>query len=70
MSRVQRRDPEKIYHRIDRIGLERLTPIIDWAKYFASLGYPRIKAIDVKTPDFVSELNAILKKTPLAQIKA
>src|SRR5690606_7501879 len=39
MARVDRRDPYRIYHRIDRGGLEGLAPSFDWDAYFDGLGH-------------------------------
>src|SRR5439155_1280046 len=45
MPVVERRDPYKVYHRIDREGLGREAPVFPWNVYFVELGYPGITAI-------------------------
>jgi len=51
MPVVERRDPYKVYHRIDREGLGREAPVFSWEVYFVELGYPGISAINVAVPD-------------------
>ena len=51
-DRVERRDPYKVYHRVERKGLIELAPAFDWAAYFTALGTPDLTAINVVAPDF------------------
>lgn len=69
MSRVDRRDPYKIYHRIERKGLEGLAPTFDWNAYFDALGQPDLEKINVATPEFFSGWNEVLKNRPLADLQ-
>ena len=59
-DRVERRDPYKVYHRIERKGLVELAPAFDWDAYFAALGAPDVTAINVVAPDFFKGLNNTL----------
>ncbi len=59
MSRVDRRDPKNIYHKIDRVGVEKLVPSFDWSAYFTDLGIPAIKEITVDSEDFFATINTI-----------
>ncbi len=72
MSRVDRRDPNKVYHRLERKGLIALTPSIDWNAYLNNLNNettPQLKAINVTVPDFFKGLNIILKETSITDLK-
>jgi hypothetical protein len=44
LSRVERRDPQKLYNRVDRKGLEEKAAAFPWATYFTALGLKDVKA--------------------------
>ena len=69
LSRVDRRDPKKTYHRLERQGLIELAPRFDWKTYFTGMGFPDITQINVVAPDFFKAVNLGLQKTPLADWK-
>lgn len=60
---------EKLYNKIDRSGLDELTPDLDWGTYFATIGYPEITDISVATPEFFEELQGVLVETSLEDLK-
>jgi putative endopeptidase len=62
MDKVDRRDPNKVYHRIDRAGLVKTAPHFSWDSYFTALGAPSISAINVATPDFFAGMDKVLAK--------
>jgi endothelin-converting enzyme/putative endopeptidase len=66
MSRVDRRDPKKIYHRLELVGLEKTAPKFPWKLYLAELGQPTVTQINVAVPSFFSGLNQMLQTVPLA----
>ena len=65
MTRVERRDPDKTYHKMDRAALRMLTPNWSWEDYFQVIGYSNIDSVDVSSPKFFEALNASLTATPL-----
>ena len=72
MSRVDRRNPNNVYHRLERAGLIERTPLFDWAAYFNGLdpkSTPELQKINVAVPEFFVGLNKILKDTKLDDIK-
>ncbi len=70
MDKVERRDPYKVYHRIDRKGLVALAPSFSWDVYFAGLGTPGLQAINVVTPDFFKAVDVLVgPKAKLADLK-
>jgi endothelin-converting enzyme/putative endopeptidase len=69
MPVVERRDPYKVYHRIDRAGLAREAPAFPWSVYFVALGYPEIAAVNVAVPGFFAELNRVLTTTRIADLR-
>jgi putative endopeptidase len=70
MMRVDRRDPEKTYHKMDRALLRTLTPNWSWEDYFQEIGYPQIDTVDVSAPHFFEAMNRELKETRFETWKA
>jgi putative endopeptidase len=69
MTRVDRRDPYKLKHKMKMSELSELVPAFDWAVYYRDLRYPGFEIVNVATPDFFREVSARLKGTPLADWK-
>jgi endothelin-converting enzyme/putative endopeptidase len=68
MDRAERRDPLKIYHRIDRKGLEATAPQFVWKRYFTG-DLAEVRAINVLVPEFFKALGELLAKTKLEDLK-
>lgn len=62
LPRVERRDPYKVYHRLDRTGLAALAPAFDFDTYFATLGQPDLQPINVAVPGFFERLDQVLQR--------
>ncbi len=62
-TRVERRDPKGLYNRLDRAGLEKALPSVDWSEYFRGLGFPDLREINVTAPHFLEAVDAALKET-------
>ncbi len=60
MDKVERRDPNKIYHRLERAGLKKLAPHFLWDAYFEEVGAPSLQAINVLVPDFFSGMDKLV----------
>jgi len=69
MDRVERRDPNKIYHRIDRGGLAGKAPHFLWDVYFTVLGAPGVQAINVAVPEFFAALDTVVTRTAPADLQ-
>jgi predicted metalloendopeptidase len=65
LTRVERRDPEKTYHKMNRSDLRALTPNWSWEDYFQEIGYSNIDFVDVSAPKFFETMSQALKETPL-----
>ncbi|HVZ86990.1 MAG TPA: M13 family metallopeptidase [Polyangia bacterium] len=70
LSPADRRDPNRLHHRLDRAGLERLAPNFDWKAYFERLGHPEIQSINVMVPAFFEALNETLSATRPADLES
>jgi putative endopeptidase len=65
MTRVDRRDPYKLKHKMKPTDLVALAPGFDWKSYYGTAGYPEFDILNVATPDFFKELNALLASEAL-----
>jgi putative endopeptidase len=70
LDRVSRRDPHRLYHKLDRRGLQALTPSLSWDAYLADLGVPPVGTVNVTEPDFLRAVEGQLRGTGLATWQA
>jgi putative endopeptidase len=69
LTRVQQRDPHAIYHMMPIADLRKLTPSLDWTKYFAAQGAPGIARLNVSQPDFMKALQAEITTEDIAALR-
>lgn len=69
LSRVDRRDPYKLFHKVDAKGLRALTPSFDWTPYLASAGLAKLNTFNVTEPEFFKAMEALIKAGDLESIK-
>ena len=69
MSRVDRRDPHKLVHKMKVADLSRLAPNFDWVAYYGEMKYPEFSILNVDSPDFMKELNSLLGSEPIENWK-
>src|SRR6476660_6176371 len=69
MDRVERREPEKIYHKLSSQDWQALTPSFSFTAYLNGLGTPAFTSLNVATPDFYKALDAQLKSVNLDGLK-
>jgi len=65
MTRVARRDPAAVYHRMTRAELAALAPSFPWDRYFAGLGLTQTASLNVAAPEFFKALEAVLQAEEL-----
>ena len=70
LSRVERRDPHKIYHVMTVAELQQLTPAVDWAHLFAVQGAPGLATLNVTQPEFMKAVQTELANEPVDALKA
>ena len=61
MSRVERREPEKLYHRLERKGLKSTAPGLPWDAYFTAVGARDVQALNLTHPPFFQEVDRLVK---------
>ncbi|HEY1904525.1 MAG TPA: M13 family metallopeptidase [Myxococcaceae bacterium] len=69
LTRVERRDPYKVFHRMQVTELEKLAPSFDWKTYLQAVGVPGTQILNASQPGFLSAMSAELKRRPLADWK-
>jgi endothelin-converting enzyme/putative endopeptidase len=70
LKRVELRDPHKLFHKLSRRALSKLTPHFGWADYLQPLGLADIATVNVTEPRFYRAVDAVLASTPLADLKS
>jgi putative endopeptidase len=65
LTRVDRRDPYKLKHKMDVAALSQLVPKFDWKVYYREAGYPAFPILNVDAPEFYKEVNARLATEPI-----
>jgi endothelin-converting enzyme/putative endopeptidase len=69
MTRVERRDPKSLDHKLTSPELEKISPEFQWPVYFARVGMPSLASLNVTSPNFFKALNEELEKESLADWK-
>jgi endothelin-converting enzyme/putative endopeptidase len=69
LTRVEKRDPHKLFHKVDFKGLQAMTPDFDWATYIKTVGLPPQNTFNVTEPAFYAELENQLKTRSVDDIK-
>jgi putative endopeptidase len=70
MSRVERRDPSKIYHVMTIAEVQQLTPAYNWKTYLDGIGMGEVPSINISSPGYLQAMNAELTSEPLAALKS
>jgi putative endopeptidase len=69
MTRVERREPKNLDHKMTVAELEKLSPEFRWPVYFAKVGLPSLSSLNVSVPAFFKALNELLAKESLDDLK-
>jgi putative endopeptidase len=65
MTRVDRRDPYKTYHKMSVAAADSLTPHLDWRAWLTDVGSPNVPSIIVGQPAFFATLDTLLSTVPI-----
>jgi len=69
LTRVERRDPYNLKHKMSLAALESLAPNFDWKTYYRDAGYPPFSIVNVDAPAFYKELNSLLASRPVSTLQ-
>ncbi len=69
MTRVERRDPKNLDHKMTSVEFEKISPDFQWQVYFTKVGLPALGSLNVASPGFFKALNEEIAKESLADWK-
>jgi putative endopeptidase len=69
LTRVERREPHNLYHKVDLTQLQALSPDFDWTVYLKQAGLGQPNTFNVTEPAFYKELDHQLQTASLDDIK-
>jgi endothelin-converting enzyme/putative endopeptidase len=70
LTRVERRDPHKLFHKMSRAELQALTPNFDWTAYMTAMGVGDVQVINVTEPAFYKAVDARIADADLDALKS
>jgi putative endopeptidase len=70
LTRVERRDPYKLFHKMSPAELKKLTPAFEWKRYLDDSGLAGVETVNVMEPGFFREVDHELRSASLAEWKA
>jgi endothelin-converting enzyme/putative endopeptidase len=65
LTRVERRDPKNLDHKLTSAELEKISPDFQWQVYFTKVGLHSLLSLNVAVPNFFKTLNEEIGKTSL-----
>jgi putative endopeptidase len=69
LSRVDKRDPYKLFHKVDAKGLQALTPGFDWQAYLDEVGQGKQTTFNVTEPAFFKALGQMWQSGDIASTR-
>jgi endothelin-converting enzyme/putative endopeptidase len=60
LTRVEERDPYKLFHKMNAADLQGMTPAFQWAAFFKASEMPDTSALNVTQPAYMKEVQALL----------
>jgi len=69
LTRVERRDPKALDHKLTSGDLQKISPDFKWDVYFTKVGLPSLTSLNVAVPNFFKTLNGEIGKESLADWK-
>jgi endothelin-converting enzyme/putative endopeptidase len=69
LTQVDKRDPYKLFHKVDRKGLRAAAPAFAWDAYLKTVGLADLDRFNVTEPAFYKELDRQLRASSLEDIK-
>src|SRR5262249_47265598 len=66
-TKVERRKPKEMYHKIDRSGVAKAAPGFPWDDYLKGLGFPDINDITVTHIPFFEGMNKLMDSVKPAE---
>ena len=70
LTRVEKRNPYNLKHKLSREALRTMVPAFDWDAYWGAVGAPPFQSVNVTEPKFYQALNNELKDRKLPAWRA
>jgi putative endopeptidase len=70
LTRVEKRNPYKLFHKYTRAQLAALAPALRWDEFLRAIGTPAVETVNVTEPKFFTAVEAALGTRPLAVWKS
>lgn len=70
LTRVERRNPYNLNHKMTVAALAKLTPSFHWQRYLHDVGVESVKTLNVTQPKFFKAVEGTLQREPLPALKA
>jgi endothelin-converting enzyme/putative endopeptidase len=70
LTRVEKRDPYNLYHKMTPAQLAALTPSFDWKRYLSDNGLAEVATLNVTEPEFFKAVDREIRAIPLGPWKA
>jgi putative endopeptidase len=68
-TRLELRDPQTNYNKMDLEQLNKLAPNFNWTSYFSTIGISATNELNIGQPNFISGINKLYKEVSLDQWK-
>jgi putative endopeptidase len=69
LGAVERRDPEKLYHKLNLAQFEKSSPSFDYARFLRAAGVPPVDSLNVAVPAYFVGLDGLLATTSVEDWK-
>jgi endothelin-converting enzyme/putative endopeptidase len=69
LTRVDKRDPYKLFHKLPRAEVLKLTPAFGWQAYWSAIGLAAPAEVNVTEPEFFKEVEHQLATRPIGDWK-
>jgi putative endopeptidase len=69
-TKVARRDPHAIYHRIERAGLRKAARTFPWDDYFTKMGLGQVTQVTVNDPAYFAGIDKLLHRQRPAALRS
>jgi putative endopeptidase len=69
-TRVERRDPDRVYNRMSPSELKKLAPDLPWEEYFDTVGLKLVSPVNVASPGYFKALETALRAASLEDWKS
>lgn len=69
LSRLEMRNPENLYNKMDLAGVKKIAPSINWESYFKAIGVTKTNEINVAMTKYFTGIDKMMKSEKLEDMK-